>query len=257
MLDLLPDAPDGPACLRDAAGAVGGPGLGSGVAGGSGGGGGRSKMAAAAIMPRRRWHRWSGRASRRRDDPLPWVPGPLSRRRRGGPRPDGRPDHRGGSADRRDRRRPGRASRPPRRSTRPPPTATARPPPPATLAGLVALATFAALDGPFRLLLALADSYDLARLRPSPRPMALLVASTFGAVGRAFGLALQLAAPAALALIVAQFAAGLLARSLARPVQFRRLAPGPAGPRPAAHAARRCRPRLDPRLRLVGALPGG
>jgi len=78
----------------------------------------------------------------------------------------------------------------------------------ATLAGLIAMATFVALDGPFRLLLALAESY---RLDP---PLAGIDArASFAAVGQALGLALRMALPAAMALLTAQVAIGLLTRA--------------------------------------------
>ncbi|QDV38684.1 flagellar biosynthetic protein FliR [Tautonia plasticadhaerens] len=89
-------------------------------------------------------------------------------------------------------------------------------PPLATLGGLVALATFAALDGPFRLMIALAGSY---RIGPAGGVGVVGVTgeaslrSAFAMVSQAIGLALRLAAPIALALLVAQVAVGLLARS--------------------------------------------
>ena len=79
--------------------------------------------------------------------------------------------------------------------------------PTATLAGLVALATFAALDGPFRLLMALVASYRVES------PSDGLAALAFEAVGRSLGLAVQLAMPATLALLSAQISVGLLARA--------------------------------------------
>ena len=78
-----------------------------------------------------------------------------------------------------------------------------------TLGGLVALATFAAIDGPFRMLLALVESY---RLGLSAGDNTSLAADAFAAIGSAIGLALHLAAPAALALIAAQVVVGLLNR---------------------------------------------
>ncbi|WP_169977488.1 flagellar biosynthetic protein FliR [Tautonia rosea] len=88
----------------------------------------------------------------------------------------------------------------------------------ATLFGLIALATFAALDGPIRLTIALADSYALGFVpegetaSPAGRIEAELVHSLFQSIGQALGLALWLAAPVALSLLVAQIAVGVLIR---------------------------------------------
>jgi flagellar biosynthesis protein FliR len=88
----------------------------------------------------------------------------------------------------------------------------------ATFFGLIALATFAALDGPIRLTIALADSYALG-LAPEGGASSLAVGigadavrSAFLAVGQALGLALWLAAPVAVSLLVAQVAVGVLVR---------------------------------------------
>ena len=83
-----------------------------------------------------------------------------------------------------------------------------------TLGGLVALATFAAIDGPFRMMLALVESYRLGPPAVGAEAVAgpSLAADTFAALGAAIGLALHLAAPAALALIAAQVVVGLLNR---------------------------------------------
>ncbi|RUL82945.1 flagellar biosynthetic protein FliR, partial [Tautonia sociabilis] len=95
-------------------------------------------------------------------------------------------------------------------------------PPTATLGGLIALAAFAALDGPFRLALALAGSYGIATPGGTGAGRSLEGAGPIdeqairlacAAVGQALGLALRLAAPVALALLVAQVAVGLLARA--------------------------------------------
>ncbi|MEW4571132.1 flagellar biosynthetic protein FliR [Tautonia sp. JC769] len=89
----------------------------------------------------------------------------------------------------------------------------------ATFFGLIALATFAAIDGPIRLTIALADSYALglpAPEGPTPAIAAGVEAETaravFLAVGQALGLALWLAAPVAVSLLVAQLAVGVLIR---------------------------------------------
>ena len=89
-------------------------------------------------------------------------------------------------------------------------------PPLATLGGLVALATFAALDGPFRLMIALAGSYRVGPagdLGGGALTDEAFLRSAFTLVSQAIGLALRLAAPIVLALLVAQVAVGLLARS--------------------------------------------
>jgi flagellar biosynthesis protein FliR len=79
------------------------------------------------------------------------------------------------------------------------------------LYGLVALGTFLALDGPLALVRSLMMSYQLV-----PAGGASLSAASatqlFGQVAGALELALHLAAPTALALVVAGFALGLLAR---------------------------------------------
>ncbi|WP_152049340.1 flagellar biosynthetic protein FliR [Tautonia marina] len=88
----------------------------------------------------------------------------------------------------------------------------------ATLFGLIALAAFAAIDGPIRLTIALADSYGLG-LAPEGVAASLaggistdVVRSVFQTIGQALGLALWLAAPVALSLLVAQIAVGVLVR---------------------------------------------
>lgn len=91
----------------------------------------------------------------------------------------------------------------------------------ATLTGLIALATFAALDGPLRLTIALAETYAIGS-EPSPLsgvahvvgsgPEAI-ARSAFGMIGQAIGLALWLAAPVALSMLVAQCAVGVLVRA--------------------------------------------
>ncbi len=80
------------------------------------------------------------------------------------------------------------------------------------LYGLIALATFLALDGPLRVVEALVESY---RVVPAGG-MALSAgsaATAFGQVGNALELALRLAAPAALALALAGLALALIARA--------------------------------------------
>lgn len=80
------------------------------------------------------------------------------------------------------------------------------------LYGLLALGVFLALDGPLSLLGALADSY---RVMPAGR-LALTgetASWAFGQVGEALALALRLAAPCALALVLAGLALGLLSRA--------------------------------------------
>jgi flagellar biosynthetic protein FliR len=80
------------------------------------------------------------------------------------------------------------------------------------LYGLIALATFLALDGPLKLVGALAESF-----RAVPAGGFTLteteVSAVFGRVGWALGLALGAAAPAAVALITAGLSLGLLARA--------------------------------------------
>lgn len=80
------------------------------------------------------------------------------------------------------------------------------------LYGLIALATFLALDGPLTLVRSLIESY-----RVLPVGGSVLSAETaslaFGRVGEALALALRAAAPAALALALAGVALGLLGRA--------------------------------------------
>jgi flagellar biosynthetic protein FliR len=79
------------------------------------------------------------------------------------------------------------------------------------LYGLVALATFVALDGPLALVGALVESYRVVPAGGLPMT-ADTAAWAFGQVGQALGLAVQIAAPVALALVLAGIALGLLAR---------------------------------------------
>lgn len=80
------------------------------------------------------------------------------------------------------------------------------------LYGLIALATFLALDGPLRLVGALIESYHV--VPPGGLPLSIETAeAAFGRVGWALGLALRAAAPAGLALALAGLALGLLARA--------------------------------------------
>ena len=82
------------------------------------------------------------------------------------------------------------------------------------LYGLIALATFLALDGPLVLVRALVESY-----RVVPAGAGFVSAETasraFGRVGQALALALRAAAPPALALALAGVALGLLGRAAA------------------------------------------
>jgi flagellar biosynthetic protein FliR len=82
------------------------------------------------------------------------------------------------------------------------------------LYGLIALATFLALDGPLTLVRALVESY---RVVPAGGETLALSAETaalvFGHVGQALALALRAAAPVALALALAGVALGLLGRA--------------------------------------------
>jgi flagellar biosynthetic protein FliR len=82
------------------------------------------------------------------------------------------------------------------------------------LYGLIALATFLALDGPLALVGALAESYRAVPVGGLPLT-AEAAARTFGRVGQALELALRAAAPAALALALAGVALGLLGRAAA------------------------------------------
>jgi flagellar biosynthesis protein FliR len=82
------------------------------------------------------------------------------------------------------------------------------------LYGLIALATFLALDGPLALVGALAESYRAVPAGGLPLT-AEAVVRTFGRVGQALELALRAAAPAALALALAGVALGLLGRAAA------------------------------------------
>jgi flagellar biosynthesis protein FliR len=80
------------------------------------------------------------------------------------------------------------------------------------LYGLVALGVFVVLEGPTQLVVALAESYSIVPpggSSPSPE----VAARAFDQVGQAFGLALRLAAPPALALTLAGLAIGLLGRA--------------------------------------------
>jgi flagellar biosynthetic protein FliR len=89
-------------------------------------------------------------------------------------------------------------------------------PPLATLGGLIALATFAALDGPFRLAVSLAGSYRIGLASDIGGGLLdgeAILRSAFAMVSGAIGLALRLAAPIVLAMLVAQVAVGLFARS--------------------------------------------
>jgi flagellar biosynthesis protein FliR len=80
------------------------------------------------------------------------------------------------------------------------------------LFGWIALAVFLALDGPLVLIRALVESYTAipaGRLAAEPELSAL----AFAPIGRALELALKLAAPPALALIIASIVLGLLSRA--------------------------------------------
>jgi flagellar biosynthesis protein FliR len=80
------------------------------------------------------------------------------------------------------------------------------------LYGLVALGVFLALDGPLALMRALVESYRV--VPPGGGELTVEGAAlVFGWVGRAMALALQCAAPAALALALAGVALGLLGRA--------------------------------------------
>lgn len=80
------------------------------------------------------------------------------------------------------------------------------------LYGLVALATFLALDGPPRLVVVLIESYEAVPLGGLAFDDSTAKA-TFARIGWALGLALRAAAPAGLALALAGLALGLLARA--------------------------------------------
>lgn len=80
------------------------------------------------------------------------------------------------------------------------------------LYGVVALGAFLAMDGPLKLVGSLAESYraiPAGGLDLSPETIDL----AFGRVGWALGLAVRAAAPAALALVLAGLALGLLGRA--------------------------------------------
>jgi flagellar biosynthesis protein FliR len=80
------------------------------------------------------------------------------------------------------------------------------------LFGWLALAVFLALDGPLMLIRALAESYKAipaGRLAEVPELSAL----AFAPIGRALELALKVAAPPALALVIATIVLGLLSRA--------------------------------------------
>jgi flagellar biosynthetic protein FliR len=80
------------------------------------------------------------------------------------------------------------------------------------LYGLVALGTFLALDGPLILIGVLAESYQAWPLG-GPSLSSETVTQAFGLVGSALELALRIAAPVALALMLAGLAVGLLGRA--------------------------------------------
>ncbi len=80
------------------------------------------------------------------------------------------------------------------------------------LYGLVALATFLALDGPLALVRGLAESYDVLPAG-GPALSAETVRLAFGRVGSALELSLRAAAPVAVALALAGTALGLLGRA--------------------------------------------
>ena len=80
------------------------------------------------------------------------------------------------------------------------------------LYGLVALGVFLALDGPTRLVVALAESYRAIPAGGSD-PSAETASWAFGQVARALGLALRASAPPALATTLAGLALGLLGRA--------------------------------------------
>jgi flagellar biosynthetic protein FliR len=96
------------------------------------------------------------------------------------------------------------------------------------LYGLIATAVFLALDGPLRLVDALANSYRLAPPawrqtasigQPNADGLAQLVPDLFGRIGATLGLALQAAAPAGLGVLAASLALAVMARSAtARPL---------------------------------------
>ncbi len=80
------------------------------------------------------------------------------------------------------------------------------------LFGWIALAVFLALDGPLVLIRTLAESYKAipaGRLAAEPELSAL----AFAPIGKALELALKLAAPSALALVIASIVLGLLSRA--------------------------------------------
>ena len=108
------------------------------------------------------------------------------------------------------------------------------------LYGLIALATFVALDGPLRLLGALAESY---RAWP-PGAVGLsaeAVVRAFGQVDLMLELALRAAAPAGLALALAGAALGFLGRAARRSRRWRsRFRPASASAWPSYCSA--CRP---------------
>jgi flagellar biosynthesis protein FliR len=83
-----------------------------------------------------------------------------------------------------------------------------------TLYGLVALAAFLALDGPLRLVDGLAESYaTLPAMLGGRPPAAEQAVEAFARVGEALALAVRLAAPAGLAVVLAGLALAWLARS--------------------------------------------
>lgn len=85
----------------------------------------------------------------------------------------------------------------------------------AHLYGLVALAAFLALDGPLTLVGSLVESYRALPAGAAGFTTMDAVDWAFGRVGWALALALRAAAPAALALILAGLALGLLSRAAA------------------------------------------
>jgi len=90
------------------------------------------------------------------------------------------------------------------------------------LYGLIALGTFLALDGPLALVGALIESYRTVPAAGLPLT-AESAAWAFGQVGQALGLALRIAAPAAVALALAGVAIALISRA-APTLQFMALA---------------------------------
>lgn len=80
------------------------------------------------------------------------------------------------------------------------------------LYGLVATGVFLALDGPMTLVHALAESYEQWPAGGPPLSIETL-ARAFAEIQAALGLALRIAAPVALALLLAGFAIGLLGRA--------------------------------------------